>query len=141
MSETFSAVLAAGISMPAAAGILVVLVILVALYMKSRNSDSAAGQEEPAAAPAPAAAPVAAATPAPVAPAAPAAPAVQQGIPAPVVAAIAAAVQAFGGGAYTLRSVEKAPEAVAAAPAAPAAPVQGRRAWARAALAESTRPF
>ena len=115
MSETFSAVLAAGISMPAAAGILVVLVILVALYMKSRNSDSAAGQEEPAAAPAPAAAPVA--------------------------AAIAAAVQAFGGGAYTLRSVEKAPEAVAAAPAAPAAPVQGRRAWARAALAESTRPF
>ena len=57
---------------------------------------------------------------------------------APVVAAIAAAVQAFGGGAYTLRSVEKAPEAVAAAPAAP---VQGRRAWARAALAESTRPF
>ena len=113
MSETFSAVLAAGISMPVAAGILVVLVILVALYMKSRHSDSAAGQEEPA-------------------------PAVQQGIPAPVVAAIAAAVQAFGGGAYTLRSVEKAPEAVAAAPAAP---VQGRRAWARAALAESTRPF
>ena len=81
---------------------------------------------------------MAAATPAPVAPAAPAAPAVQQGISAPVVAAIAAAVQAFGGGAYTLRSVEKAPEAVAAAPAAP---VQGRRAWARAALAESTRPF
>lgn len=141
MSETFSAVLAAGISMPVAAGILVVLVILAALYMKSRNSDSAAGQEEPAAAPAPAPAPAAA--PAPVAPAVPAAPAkpapaVQQGIPAPVVAAIAAAVQAFGGGAYTLRSVEKAPEAAAAAPAAP---VQGRRAWARAALAESTRPF
>ena len=55
-----------------------------------------------------------------------------------MVAANAAAVQAFGGGASTLRSVEKAPEAVAAAPAAP---VQGRRAWARAALAESTRPF
>ena len=69
--------------------------------------------------PAPAAAPRAAA------PAAPRAPQVEAGIPPEVVAVIAAAVYAMGGGKYTLKAVRRA----------------DRSAWARAGALDVTEPF
>ena len=59
------------------------------------------------------------------APAAPRAPQVEAGIPPEVVAVIAAAVCAMGGGKYTLRAVRRA----------------DRSAWARAGALDVTEPF
>lgn len=59
--------------------------------------------------------------------AAPAAPAVEQGIPAEVVAAIAAAVASLDGGKYVLRAVRRAGH--------------GRSAWGKAGVNDVTSPF
>ena len=75
----------------------------------------------------PAEAPAMPAPPAPKAPvpAAPRAPQVEAGIPPEVVAVIAAAVCAMGGGKYTLKAVRRA----------------DRSAWARAGVLDVTEPF
>lgn len=62
-----------------------------------------------------------------VKPAAAAAPAVEQGIPAEVVAAIAAAIASLGGGKYVLRAVRRAGH--------------GRSAWGKAGVNDVTSPF
>lgn len=62
-----------------------------------------------------------------VKPAAAAAPAVEQGIPAEVVAAIAAAIASLGGGKYVLRTVRRAGH--------------GRSAWGKAGVNDVTSPF
>ena len=94
-----------------------------ALFALNR-SRAAAGTPtaRPAAAPARPAPPAA---PKAAAPAAPRAPQVEAGIPPEVVAVIAAAVCAMGGGKYTLRAVRRA----------------GRSAWARAGALDVTEPF
>ena len=94
-----------------------------ALFALNRSRASSgtpkARPAEAPAMPAPAAAPRAAA------PAAPRAPQVEAGIPPEVVAVIAAAVCAMGGGKYTLKAVRRA----------------GRSAWARAGALDVTEPF
>ncbi len=71
----------------------------------------------------------AAASPAQVASAAPEQPDVEEGIPGEVVAAIAAAIHALGGGKYTLRAVRRAGHG------------KGRGAWGSAGVADATEPF
>ena len=102
--------------------VIAVAALAVALFAlnKSRSS-SDASESRPAEAPAmpaPPAAPKAA-------PAAPRAPQVEAGIPPEVVAVIAAAVYAMGGGKYTLKAVRRA----------------DRSAWARAGALDVTEPF
>lgn len=71
----------------------------------------------------------AAVSPAQVASAAPEQPDVEEGIPGEVVAAIAAAIHALGGGKYTLRAVRRAGHG------------KGRGAWGSAGVADATEPF
>lgn len=102
--------------------VIAVVGLAVALFAlnKSRSS-SGASEARPAEAPAMPAPP---APKAPV-PAAPRAPQVEAGIPPEVVAVIAAAVCAMGGGKYTLKAVRRA----------------DRSAWARAGAFDVTEPF
>ena len=111
--------------------ILVVLTLIILLQGKIFDSIAAskkakaeqqaaalAAAEPKKAAPAPAAAPARAAAPAPY---------VEEGIPAEVVAAIAAAVACMDGGKYTLRSLTRAKD--------------GRGAWGLAGVISGTDPF
>ena len=122
--------------------LLVVLIhLLKALKEKTTPRVSVTVQtREDAAAPAAKPVPAAAAQPAPAP-----APIVEAGIPGEVVAAITAAVEAFGEGRYRLNSVSRAPAATAApeekAVVRAVRPVQGRQAWGRAGIAANTEPF
>lgn len=101
--------------------VIAVVGLAVALFAlnKSRSASSASETR-------PAEAPAMPAPPAPkAAPAAPRAPQVEAGIPPEVVAVIAAAVYAMGGGKYTLKAVRRA----------------DRSAWARAGALDVTEPF
>ena len=105
--------------------ILVILTLIILLQGRifdaitaSQKKKAAAQQAAKPAAPAPAPAPRAAA---------PAAPYVEEGIPAEVVAAIAAAVACVDGGKYTLRSLTRAKD--------------GRGAWGLAGVVSGTEPF
>ena len=106
--------------------ILLLLMLIIklqgAIFSSMDKNKKEAAPAAPAAksAPAKAAAPVAKAAPAP-------APKVEAGIPAEVVAAIAAAVACMDGGRYTLRSVVRKRE--------------GRSAWNMAGVIASTDPF
>lgn len=110
--------------------ILVVLTLIILLQGKIFDSIAAgkkAKEAQQAAAQA-AAEPRKAAAPAAAAPAAPApAPYVEEGIPAEVVAAIAAAVACMDGGKYTLRSLTRVKD--------------GRGAWGLAGVVSGTEPF
>lgn len=102
--------------------VIAVVGLAVALFALNRSrSSSDASEARPAEAPAMPAPP---APKAPV-PAAPRAPQVEAGIPPEVVAVIAAAVCAMGGGKYTLKAVRRA----------------DRSAWARAGAFDVTEPF
>ena len=102
--------------------VIAVVGLAVALFALNRSrSSSGASEARPAEAPAMPAPPA----PKAPAPAAPRAPQVEAGIPPEVVAVIAAAVCAMGGGKYTLRAVRRA----------------GRSAWARAGALDVTEPF
>ena len=101
--------------------VIAVVGLAVGLFALNRSrSSSGASEARPAEAPA---------MPAPPAPkaasAAPRAPQVEAGIPPEVVAVIAAAVYAMGGGKYTLKAVRRA----------------DRSAWARAGAFDVTEPF
>ena len=103
--------------------VIAVVGLAVALFALNRSrSSSGASEARPAEAPAMPAPPAA---PKAAAPAAPRAPQVEAGIPPEVVAVIAAAVCAMGGGKYTLRAVRRA----------------DRSAWARAGALDVTEPF
>ncbi len=102
--------------------VIAVVGLAVGLFALNRSrSSSGASEARPAEAPAMPAPP---APKAPV-PAAPRAPQVEAGIPPEVVAVIAAAVCAMGGGKYTLKAVRRA----------------DRSAWARAGAFDVTEPF
>ena len=102
--------------------VIAVVGLAVALFALNRSrSSSGASEARPAEAPAMPAPPA----PKAPAPAAPRAPQVEAGIPPEVVAVIAAAVCAMGGGKYTLRAVRRA----------------DRSAWARAGAFDVTEPF
>ena len=102
--------------------VIAVVGLAVALFALNRSrSSSGASEARPAEAPAMPAPPA----PKAPAPAAPRAPQVEAGIPPEVVAVIAAAVCAMGGGKYTLRAVRRA----------------DRSAWARAGALDVTEPF
>lgn len=101
--------------------ILIILAVLVIAFFALRGRGRAGEKPAPAEAPA-------APAPAPRAPAAPRAPQpmqVEAGIPPEVVAVIAAAVCAMGGGKYQLRAVRLA----------------DRSAWASAGALDVTKPF
>lgn len=66
---------------------------------------------------------------APAAAAGPEQPEIEEGIPGEVVAAIAAAIHALGGGKYTLRAVRRADHGT------------GRGVWGRAGVSDTTEPF
>lgn len=101
--------------------VIAVVGLAVGLFALNKSrSGSGASENRPAEAP------VMPAPPAPkAAPAAPRAPQVEAGIPPEVVAVIAAAVYAMGGGKYTLKAVRRA----------------DRSAWARAGALDVTEPF
>lgn len=102
--------------------VIAVVGLAVALFALNRSrSSSGASEARPAEAPAMPAPPA----PKAPAPAAPRAPQVEAGIPPEVVAVIAAAVCAMGGGKYTLKAVRRA----------------DRSAWARAGAFDVTEPF
>ena len=102
--------------------VIAVVGLAVALFALNRSrSSSGASEARPAEAPAMPAPPA----PKAPAPAAPRAPQVEAGIPPEVVAVIAAAVCAMGGGKYTLKAVRRA----------------DRSAWARAGALDVTEPF
>ena len=102
--------------------VIAVVGLAVALFALNRSrSSSGASEARPAEAPAMPAPPA----PKAPAPAAPRAPQVEAGIPPEVVAVIAAAVCAMGGGKYTLKAVRRA----------------DRSAWARAGVLDVTEPF
>ncbi len=102
--------------------VIAVVGLAVGLFALNRSrSSSGASEARPAEVPAMPAPP---APKAPV-PAAPRAPQVEAGIPPEVVAVIAAAVCAMGGGKYTLKAVRRA----------------DRSAWARAGAFDVTEPF
>ena len=101
--------------------LLIVAAAVVVAFVALRGKGAAAEEDAPAADEATPAAPA----PVPAAPAAPRAPQVEAGIPPEVVAAIAAAIHAMGGGRYTLRAVRYA----------------DRTSWARAGAADTTAPF
>ena len=102
--------------------VIAVVGLAVALFALNRSrSSSGASEARPAEAPAMPAPPA----PKAPAPAAPRAPQVEAGIPPEVVAVIAAAVCAMGGGRYTLKAVRRA----------------DRSAWARAGAFDVTEPF
>lgn len=71
----------------------------------------------------------AAAAAAPAAAAEPEQPEIEEGIPGEVVAAIAAAIHALGGGKYTLRTVRRAGHS------------NGRGVWGKAGVSDTTEPF
>lgn len=71
----------------------------------------------------------AAAAAAPAAAAEPEQPEIEEGIPGEVVAAIAAAIHALGGGKYTLRAVRRAGHS------------NGRGVWGKAGVSDTTEPF
>ena len=101
--------------------VIAVVGLAVALFALNRSRSSSGASEAR-----PAEAPTMPAPPAPkAAPAAPRAPQVEAGIPPEVVAVIAAAVYAMGGGKYTLKAVRRA----------------DRSAWARAGAFDVTEPF
>ena len=102
--------------------VIAVVGLAVALFALNRSrSSSGASEARPAEAPAMPAPPA----PKAPAPAAPRAPQVEAGIPPEVVAVIAAAVCAMGGGKYTLKAVRRA----------------DRSAWTRAGAFDVTEPF
>ncbi len=120
-----------GIAVVVITGLVLVFAILVLLMLIIKLqgvifSSMDKNKKEPAAPAAPAAKPAPVKAAAPVAKAAPA-PKVEAGIPAEVVAAIAAAVACMDGGRYTLRSVVRKRE--------------GRSAWNMAGVIASTDPF
>lgn len=102
--------------------VIAVVGLAVGLFALNRSRSSSGASEAR-----PAEAPAMPAPPAPKAPvsAAPRAPQVEAGIPPEVVAVIAAAVCAMGGGKYTLKAVRRA----------------DRSAWARAGAFNVTEPF
>ena len=101
--------------------VIAVVGLAVALFALNKSRTSSGASEAR-----PAEAPAMPAPPAPkAAPAAPRAPQVEAGIPPEVVAVIAAAVYAMGGGKYTLKAVRRA----------------DRSAWARAGVLDVTEPF
>lgn len=106
---------------------LILVILTLIILLQGRIFDAiTAGQKKKAAAQQ--AAKPAAPAPAPAAKAAaPAAPYVEEGIPAEVVAAIAAAVACVDGGKYTLRSLTRAKD--------------GRGAWGLAGVVSGTEPF
>ena len=103
--------------------VIAVAALAVALFAlnRSRSAASSTPKARPAEAPAMPAPPA----PKMAAPASPRAPQIEEGIPPEVVAVIAAAVCAMGGGRYTLKAVRRA----------------GRSAWARAGALDVTEPF
>lgn len=105
--------------------VIAVVGLAVGLFALNRSrSSSGASEARPAEAPA-MPAPPAPKAPTPAAPRAPQVPQVEAGIPPEVVAVIAAAVCAMGGGKYTLKAVRRA----------------DRSAWARAGALDVTEPF
>ena len=93
---------------------LILIILMVIIMLEGKAFNALSNKKRPAAP----------AAPKPEAPAAPQ-PQVEPGIPGDVIAAIAAAIYALGGGKYTLRAVRRA----------------DRGGWSKAGVSDTTAPF